>query len=214
MSLLRGLEACMGVFIGLAPSILNFLISSLVYFFINEYTFVILFDLKPQKELKFSPIMLTLHHFKLTLHQIKEIFAQRFISSLIISSMYIWTLMKSLPTSLLKRVVSTLPLIKPFSKRKKSILSYQVHGAYFRPYKTFLSLKTWSGRVWSSKPGGYLTYTSSLIKPFKKTLLTSIWKTLMFFMSNKGKHDSYGFKSCKQGFNEIYTFLLVIALSH
>ena len=37
--------------------------------------------------------------------------------------------MKSLPTSLLKRVVFTLPIIKPFSKRKKNSTYHTKHGA-------------------------------------------------------------------------------------
>ena len=45
--------------------------------------------------------------------------------------------MKSLPTSLLRRVMYTLPLIKSFSKRKELNLSYQAYGAYFKPTEPF-----------------------------------------------------------------------------
>ena len=45
--------------------------------------------------------------------------------------------MKSLSTSLLKKVVSSSSLIKPFSKRKELSLLYQAQGAYFRPYRIF-----------------------------------------------------------------------------
>jgi len=77
--------------------------------------------------------------------------------------------MKFFPTYLLERVVSALPIIKPFSKRKELNFSYQAYGAYFRPYRVLSSLKRWFGSVWSTNPGCCLTYTSSSIKPFKKT---------------------------------------------
>ena len=54
----------------------------------------------------------------------------------------------------MKRVVSTFPLEKPFSKKKLLNLSYQALGAYFNPYKAFESLKTWFGKSKLSKPGG------------------------------------------------------------
>ena len=76
---------------------------------------------------------------------------------------------------LMKRVVSTFPLEKPFSKRKLLNLSYQALGVCFNQYKTFESLKTWFEKSKFLKLGGYLTLTPSSIKSFKNTLLTSTW---------------------------------------
>jgi len=44
---------------------------------------------------------------------------------------------------------------KTFKIRKVFNLSYQALGVYFKPYKTFLSLKTKSGCIRSTNPGGY-----------------------------------------------------------
>jgi len=71
-------------------------------------------------------------------------------------------------------VISIFPLIKPFEIRNVESLSYHALGAYFKPYKALSTLKTKSGCVGSTNQGGYSTYTSSSIKPFKNVLLTSI----------------------------------------
>src|SRR3954470_17380723 len=76
----------------------------------------------------------------------------------IISSTYIKI---SFLKVLQKRVVSTFPLVKPLSRRKELNLSYQALGACFRPYNDFFNLKTYSGELESSKPGGWWTYISS-----------------------------------------------------
>src|SRR4051812_4854650 len=81
----------------------------------------------------------------------------------IISSKYIWQIKISFLKVLLKRVVSTCLLVKPFSRRKELNLSYQVLGACFRPYNDFFNLKTCYGDLESSKLGGWWTYNSSFI---------------------------------------------------
>ena len=122
------------------------------------------------------------HHFKLTLHKIREILAQSFISSskdnIINIYMYYNEVLANFSSE--KSYIYFFPFIKPFSKRKQLILSYQARGACFRPYMAFWSLKTWSRSVWSSKLGGCLTYASSSIKPLKKAFMESIWKNFMF----------------------------------
>jgi len=55
----------------------------------------------------------------------------------ILSSTYICTINMSLPFLFMKRVVSILPMLKPFSIRKVFNLSYHAFGACFKPYKTF-----------------------------------------------------------------------------
>ena len=59
-------------------------------------------------------------------------------------------------------MVSTLPLTKLFEIKKIESLSYQALGACFKPYKALSSLKTKSGCVGSTNPGGYSTYTYSV----------------------------------------------------
>jgi hypothetical protein len=92
----------------------------------------------------------------------------------IISSTYICTTRMSFSRVLLKSVVSIWPLLKSFLIRKLLSLSYQALGACYKPYSDFLSLKTWSGFLRSSKPGGCLTNTSSSMTPFRNALLRSI----------------------------------------
>ena len=75
-------------------------------------------------------------------------------------------------------MVSIVPLAKPLEIRNDESLSYKALGACFKPYKSLSSLKTKSECVGSTNPGGYSTYTSSSISPFKNALLTSIWKSL------------------------------------
>ena len=48
----------------------------------------------------------------------------------------------SLPTCLVNKVVSTLPLTKSLDKRKEESLSYQALGACFKSYNALSSLKT------------------------------------------------------------------------
>src|SRR3954465_15864938 len=73
----------------------------------------------------------------------------------IISSTYIWQIKILFLKVLQKRVVSTFPLVKPLSRRKELNLSYQALGACFKSYNDFFSLKTCSGDLESSKPGGW-----------------------------------------------------------
>src|SRR3954468_19787148 len=75
----------------------------------------------------------------------------------IISSTYIWQIKISFLKVLQKKVVSTFPLVKPLSRRKELNLSYQALGACFKPYNDFLSLKTCSVDLESSKLGGWWT---------------------------------------------------------
>ena len=63
---------------------------------------------------------------------------------------------------------------KTFLSRKELSLSYQALRACFRPYRAFVSLKTWWRNVLFSKLGSCLTYTSSKMKQFKNANLTSI----------------------------------------
>jgi len=65
-------------------------------------------------------------------------------------------------------------MLKLLSIRKDFNLSYHAHVACFKPYKAYLSLKTWSGKWKFLKPWGCLTYTSSIIRPFENALLTFI----------------------------------------
>jgi len=147
----------------------------------------------------------------------KSLHIDSLVAPKIISSTYIWTIMKSFQLLFWKELCLLCLSLNHFSKRKELGVSYQLCGACFKPYKAFLRLKTWSGRVWSSKPWGYLTYTSSSINSFRKRTFNIYLKRLYVFISNKCKHDSYSFEysNRNKGFSEIYTFLmLIIALSY
>jgi hypothetical protein len=55
---------------------------------------------------------------------------------------------------LVNSVVSTTPILKPFSRRKSRRHSYQALGACFNTYSTLDNLLTWLGYLGSSNPGG------------------------------------------------------------
>ena len=69
------------------------------------------------------------------------------------SSTYIWIISKSWLDFLIKRIVSTLPLEKPFSSKKLLNLSDQALGAYFNPYNALDNLNTWFEKPKISKLG-------------------------------------------------------------
>jgi len=68
-----------------------------------------------------------------------------FVDPKIISSTYICTMSKSSFLVLVNKVVSIFPLVNHFSKRNPLSLSYHALGAYFKPYKALVNLKTLFG---------------------------------------------------------------------
>jgi hypothetical protein len=80
-----------------------------------------LLDLEPEKELQFS------HHRHLEFFSHVHIHLNIRISS---------------PRLRRKRVLSTLPISNPLLNKNPLILPYHALGAYFSPYKAFISLNT------------------------------------------------------------------------
>ena len=89
------------------------------------------------------------------MHDSKFLQSFSLIDPKMISSTYICTIKISLSACFVNKVVSTLPLIKPFKTRKLLNLSYQALRACFKPYKVLSSLNTNSGCVGSMNLGGY-----------------------------------------------------------
>jgi hypothetical protein len=78
------------------------------------------------------------------------------------------------------------PILKHFEGRLNFKRSFQALRACFKPYKAFWSLNM-VRKLGTLKTRGYLTYNSSSIYPFKKALLTSVWKRLKPFEATKAK---------------------------
>jgi hypothetical protein len=88
----------------------------------------------PRKKFN-SPIILILN--PSYMHFANSLQIDALVTLNILSSIYICTINMSLPFLFMKRVVSILPMLKPFSIRKVFNLSYHALGVCFKPYKTF-----------------------------------------------------------------------------
>ncbi|KAJ0482035.1 hypothetical protein HanIR_Chr13g0649421 [Helianthus annuus] len=77
-----------------------------------------------------------------------------FVDPKIISSTYICTIKRCPATSLVNRVLSTVPLVNPLVSRCWESVSYQALGAWCNPYNALSSRYTLSLCTGSVKPGG------------------------------------------------------------
>ena len=136
-------------------SISNLLISSLQYFdrLIN-IPFFVCFICSPRKKFN-SPIMDIANSFCISWEN--SLHRESLVDPKIISSTYICTKRISCNFLLIKSVVSTFPLVKPFSKRNLFNRSNQAVRACFKPYRAFFNLKAWLGFYEFSKPEGWST---------------------------------------------------------
>src|ERR1041385_6874816 len=141
-----------------------------ILFLRDESPILLLTDLKPEKELQFTHH----RHFIFLRHHTSKFFADIRVSTAKNNIIDInLTHKKIILYARVKRVGSVVPGLKPFFRRKSFSFSYQARGACFNPYRALCNLYTLSGFFGSSKPGGCITYTSS-ISPLRNPLLTSI----------------------------------------
>lgn len=81
---------------------------------------------------------------------------------------------------MLKRLLSTLPLMSPLSTKKVNNEPYQARSVCFIPYSSFFNLYTLSLTPFTINPSNCSTYTFYSSNPWRKILFISIWKNEKF----------------------------------
>lgn len=164
---------CMSVLISFKSSILYFLSKSLMYIVWRMYVLSFSWRIFIPRNNFNSPITVIPNSCCIRLDNFLH--KDSLVPPTIISSTYNWTKIKSFLDFLLRRVLSTCPLVNRF--HKKRTYRTKLYDLALNHIKLFLfEKKVWWRSLFKTK---WLLHTTSSVKQFRKELVTSIWLSLM-----------------------------------